>query len=131
MHDPRNSTALRQLADLGHQPDRPRWSWAIARLEPTGRLVLPVEARHALGVRAGHRTPLRGICQRVALVVRTDGSGALMAVDGRGRLLVPTWLRKGTAAAVVVGTRHDEPIVVVAPTAVLDALGDVLSGERR
>lgn len=36
MHDFRNSTALRQLADLGHEPDSPDWDWAIARLERPG-----------------------------------------------------------------------------------------------
>ncbi|MEY2402706.1 MAG: hypothetical protein QOD38_257 [Acidimicrobiaceae bacterium] len=131
MHDLRTSTALRQLADLGHQPDPPRWSWAIARLEPTGRLVLPREARVALDVRSRERNTVRGICHRVALVLQTGGAGAVMVVDGRSRLLVPTWLRTGTAAAVIVGTRHDVPIVVVAPTTTLDTLGDLLSGERR
>jgi hypothetical protein len=50
MHDPRTSTALRPLADPGHDPDPPRCTWAIARREPTGRLVLPTDARVALGV---------------------------------------------------------------------------------
>lgn len=131
MHDPRNSTALRQLSDLGHAPEPPRWAWAIARLEPTGRLVLPVEARAALDVRAGHRTPVRGVCHRVALVLLLDDAGAAFVVDGRGRLLIPAWLRTGTASEVVVGTRNDSSLVVIAPTTTLDTLGDVLSGERR
>jgi len=126
----RTSTALRQLADLGHQPDPPRWSWAIARLEPTGRLVLPVEARLALGLTAGQRTTVRGICHRVALVLDADGAGAAFVIDSRGRLLVPAWLRAGTASAVVVGTRQDPALVLVAPTTTLDTLGDLLAGER-
>ena len=84
----RTSTALRQLADLGHQPDPPRWSWAMARLEPTGRLVLPLEARDALHIAAGDRNTVRGICHRDALVM-------------------------------------------IAPTATLDTMGDLLGGDRR
>lgn len=131
MPDPRTSTALRQLNDLSHQPDPPRWAWAIARLEPTGPLVLPVEARRALGVRTKERTPVRGVCHRTALVLQADVSGAAFVVDGRGRLLVPAWLRTGTLAAVVVGTRLDPVLVVIAPTRALDTLGDLLAGARR
>jgi hypothetical protein len=61
MHDLRNSTALRQLTDLGHESDPPEWVWAVTRLEPSGRLLRPVDARDALG--AGpplrERSPLR------------------------------------------------------------------------
>ena len=131
MHDPRTSSALRQLNDLGHDPDPPRWAWTIGRLEPTGRLVLPVEARRALGVRTNERTVVCGVCHRTALVLQVDVSGAAFVVDGRGRMLVPAWLRKGTADAVVVGTRTEPPLVVIALTTTLDALGDLLSGERR
>lgn len=131
MHDPRNSTALRQLADLGHEPDPPRWAWAVARLDPKGRLLLPAEARLALGVRPGERTVVRGVCHRVALVLSAEGARALMSVEGRGRLVVPAWLRRGSASPMVVGTRSAPPMVVVAPTSVLDGLGDILSGESR
>ena len=55
MHDARTSTALRQLADLGRDPDPPGWHWGIARAEVTGRLVLPAEARAARGATTGHR----------------------------------------------------------------------------
>jgi hypothetical protein len=48
MHDFRNSTALCQPTDLGREPDSPDWAWAVAHLEPSGRL-LPFEARAALG----------------------------------------------------------------------------------
>jgi hypothetical protein len=127
----RTSTALRQLNDFGHQPNPTRWSWAIARVEPTGRLLLPVEARAVLGARAGRRTPLRGLCHRDALVLNVDEAGGAFVVDSRGRLLVPAWLRTGTAAPVVVGTRIDAALVLIAPTATLDPIGDLLSGTRR
>lgn len=45
MPDLGKSSALRQLTDLGHLPGPPDWVWAVARLEPSGRLLLPVEAR--------------------------------------------------------------------------------------
>ncbi len=91
----RNSTALRQLADLGPDPGPSPWAWAIVRLDPKGRVVLPPDARLALGVPSGMQTSVHGICHRVALVLSPDGAGAAMTVDSRGRLGLPTWLRRG------------------------------------
>jgi hypothetical protein len=87
MHDPRNSTALRQLANHGTDPDPPRWLWGVVRPDPEGRLRLPAEARRALRFRPAHRHQVRGICHRVALVVRVEGPGAALVVD----ILVHTW----------------------------------------
>lgn len=131
MRDPRTSTALRLLADLGTDPDPPRWAWAIARLEPTGRIVLPAEARDALGAGVGERCAVRGICHRVALTLRPDGAGAPMTVDGRGRVRVPAWLRRPGVDALLVGTHRSVAVVVVAPATVLHGLGDALVGESR
>ena len=131
MHDPRTSTALRQLTDLGADPDPSRWAWAIARVEGTGRIVLPTEARAALGAHAGERLAVAGVCNRVALVVRPDGAGAPLTVDGRGRLRVPAWLRRVDATMLLIGTHAAAATVLVAPTHVLDGLGDVLVGESR
>ena len=44
MRDLRNSTALRQLADLGPDPGPSPWAWAVVRVDPKGRIVLPAEA---------------------------------------------------------------------------------------
>jgi len=96
MHDPRTSTALRQLTDLGQGADPPRWHWGIARLEATGRFVLPAEARTALGAIPGKSTPVRAAGSRVALVLRTTGAGAALAVDGRGRLRLPVRPRRAS-----------------------------------
>lgn len=52
-----------------------------------------------------------------------------MTVDGRGRLYVPVWLRRGHGTWLIVGTQAATSIVVVAPTSMLDALGDQLAGE--
>ena len=128
MHDPRNSTALRQLADLGPDPDPPRWRWGIVRPDPEGRLRLPAEARRALRFRPGHRHHVRGICHRFALVARVDDAGASLVVDSRGRLTLPVWLRRGTDRALVVGSDAAATTVVVAPIAVLDRLGELLAG---
>lgn len=131
MRDPRNSTALRQLADLGIDPEPPRWEWAIVRVDPKGRVVLPAEARLALGATPGGRSAVRGVCHRVALVLSPDGAGAAMSVDARGRLRIPEWLRQGPPTSMVVGTRGGTPVVVVAWTTVLDGLGDLLLGQPR
>lgn len=45
MRDLRTSTALHQLADLGPDPGLPRWAWAVVRLDPKGRVVLPADTR--------------------------------------------------------------------------------------
>ena len=125
--------ALRQLADLGRDPDPPGWEWGIARVEATGRLVLPAEARAALGATTGRPSPVRGGCNRVALVLRSDGAGAVIAADRRGRLRLPVWLRRAAAGSgsLLVGTRLGRPMVVIASTGVLDGLGDALAGEPR
>ncbi|HET6953412.1 MAG TPA: hypothetical protein VFI47_23745 [Acidimicrobiales bacterium] len=133
MHDPRTRTALSHLADLGHTPEPPRWHWGIARLDPIGRIVLPGQAHAALGLTVEQPCLVQGVCYRVALVLRTCGGGAAVTVDGRGRLRLPAWLRRSGAASrsLPVGARCDAPLVVVAPTTVLDGLGDVLAGESR
>ena len=120
----RTSTALRQLPELGCDPPEPRWRWAVVRVELTSRIVLPADAREVLGTAVA----VRGWCNRVALVITPDGPGAEVAIDGRGRLRLPTWLRDGEHAAggVLVGTRNDPAAVVVAPTGVLDAVGNLL-----
>ena len=128
MRDLRNSTALRQLADLGTDPGPSPWAWAVVRVDPKGRVVLPADARIALGAPPGRQTSVHGICHRVALVLSPDDAGAEMGVDTRGRLGLPAWLRRGPATAMVVGTRGDRPLVVVAPASVLDAVGDLLTG---
>ena len=131
MHDPRTSTALRQLADLSTTPGPSAWVWAVARPDPEGRLRLPAAARHALGVRSGHQREVRGICHRVALVVTPAGTGTSLVVDSRGRLTIPVWLRRGADRSLVIGVDHTAPIVVIAPVAVLDGVGNLLAGGPR
>jgi hypothetical protein len=128
MPDLRTSAALRQLHDLCPGPHKARWRWAVARVEPTSRIILPAEARAILGVVG----TARGTCNRVAFLLRPDGPGAEVAIDGRGRVRLPAWLRAAAHATggVLVGTRRSPAVVVVAPTSVFDGVGDLLVGDR-
>jgi bifunctional DNA-binding transcriptional regulator/antitoxin component of YhaV-PrlF toxin-antitoxin module len=108
-----------------------RWSLAIVTIERTGRVALPAAARAAVAGRESLRVSARG---EVALL-RRGGGGRAVAVDGRGRIVVPRWLR--TAAEpdgtllVGIGTDHDgEPIVLLAPPRLLDGFADAVVGER-
>ncbi len=82
----------------------------------------------ALEAGPGDRAEVRGVCRRAALVLRADGGGRRMAVDGRGRLYVPAWLRRQNGEELVVGTHIATSIVVVMSPSWLDALGDELAG---
>ena len=80
MHDLRNSTALRQLTDLGgHEPDPPDWVWAVAparaQRPPAAARRGPRRARHhCAGSRRRHRdVPRRGAGAPVVGTRPTDG----------------------------------------------------------
>jgi hypothetical protein len=62
-------------------------------------------------------------------VLRPDGSGRRVHVDARGRLYVPTWLRRlvGERGPVVASARWPGlQAVVVAPAGALDTLADAV-----
>ena len=102
-------------------------------VDPAGRVGLPPAARRVLGAETCGVTA-RAVARGSGLVVRPGGAGAPITVDRRGRLSVPVWWRRACvpAGAVAVATRAGEsPLVVLAPTGVLDGLADVLVGERR
>jgi hypothetical protein len=128
MPDPRTSPALRRLAAIGRAPDPPSWTWAVVRLEPCGRLLLSPEARVVLGARPGDVLDVRGLCGPTALALQPAGRGRAITIDRRGRIYVPAWLRQ--RPSYLIGTRADPATVVIAPTTVLDDLGDDLAGER-
>lgn len=111
------------------KPCPPRWRWVIVRLDAEGRVCLPGNALVVLGAAADERAVVRGTCNRVGLVLHRDGAAPL-SVDSRGRVLVPVWLRRaaGESGSVVVGTRTEDHLVLVAPVAVLDGLGNMLVG---
>ncbi len=128
MPDFRTSTALRQLADLGHERTPSRWSWAIARYEPGGRVRLPAGALAAVGFLPGDRLDVWGVCNRVALVVQPDGPGGRIVIDVQGRLPLPAWLRRGPDRSLLIGTDPATSTLVIAPAGVLDGFGPLLTG---
>ncbi len=132
MPDTRTSTALRQLSDLGREPEPSRWSWAVRNYEPGGRIRLPVGARTAIGHRRGERLVVHGLCQRVGLViVADDDDGARLVIDPEGRLMLPAWLRRGAERSLLIGSDSDASTVLIAPVNVLDAVGELLIGRSR
>ena len=131
MHDLRTSTAIRQLADLDDGPDPPTWSWAVVALEPSGRVRLPTAACAALDAQLGHSVEVKGVCRSDVLVVPSAGAGRQLMIDGRGRLYVPAWMRRGDETWMIVGTHHVDRVVVLAAPAVFDRVGDALIGASR
>jgi bifunctional DNA-binding transcriptional regulator/antitoxin component of YhaV-PrlF toxin-antitoxin module len=108
-----------------------RWSFAVVTIECTGRLILPAAARTAFERRDSLGLSARG---EVALLTG-DAAGSAVAVDGRGRLVVPRWLRAAAepdaSLLVGTGTGHVEgPVVLLAPTRLLGGFADAMVGER-
>ena len=114
--------------------------WAVMTPDPEGRVGLPPVARRALGAGTGGvavRAAARGAVLALRVARDGNGAGAPLVVDGRGRVPLPAWWRRACAGgACAVATRTaarvgEAPLVVLAPTGVLDGLADVLVGERR
>ena len=108
-------------------------------LDSEGRAGLPPVARRAVGVGAAGAT-VRAVARGPVLVLRADrdgdGAGAPLVVDGRGRVPLPAWWRPAcTGGACAVATRTagagEAPLILLAPTGMLDGLADVLVEERR
>jgi hypothetical protein len=120
--------ALGRLRRLGAAAEPARWQHWVIEMERTGRVTLPAAARCV----AEGLTVLRATSRDDALVLRRDGLGAPTQLDGRGRLLVPVWLRRAaerTRSVLVAARRPDAAVVVIAPTSVLDGAVDELCGE--
>ena len=99
----------------------PQWQHWIVAVEPTGRITLPSRARQVLG--SGYC--VQAVTREGMLVLHQSDGGASLAIDRRGRLILPAWFRTPAlspgsvlVAARAVGT----PAVVVAPTGVLEAI---------
>ena len=99
--------ALGRLAALSDTARAPaRWGHWICHLDDTGRVALPVLAR-AVGDGAGLvRVSSRGD----AVVLRRERVGAPTALDARGRVRLPGWLRArvGVGGALVVAARRPD-----------------------
>lgn len=107
------------------------WSFAIVALERDGRVALPPSARAVVAAWASPRALTRG----EFVLLRPGDAGRPVRIDGRGRLVVPYWLRDaaGPAASLFVGTRRepdDKPIVLLAPPRLLAGFADALVEER-
>jgi hypothetical protein len=92
-------------------------------VEQTGRITLPPEARHVLGTESCAPAATRG----GMLVLHEHGAGVGLAIDLRGRLILPAWLRspaRSSGPVLVAARAVGTPIVVVALT---DVLEDIVS----
>lgn len=106
-----------------------RWRHWIVGVDCRGRITLPTDARLMLDEPMG----LRAVSRELALLLRSDSVvGAEVRLDGRGRLMLPAWLRRLTdsSRAVLVAARWpDVSLVVISPVSALDALADTAAGE--
>jgi DNA-binding transcriptional regulator/RsmH inhibitor MraZ len=99
----------------------PKWQHWIIAVEPTGRITLPSGARQVLGSGSCAQAVTR---DGVLVLHRRDG-GASLAIDRRGRLVLPAWLRtpaRSSGSVVVAARASGVPAVVVAPTDVLEGI---------
>jgi hypothetical protein len=102
--------------------DRPvsQWQHWIVAVEPTGRITLPSGARQVLG----YGSYVQAVTREGMLVLHRRDGGASLAIDRRGRLILPAWLRTParSSGSVLVATRAVGTPAVVGPTGVLDAI---------
>jgi bifunctional DNA-binding transcriptional regulator/antitoxin component of YhaV-PrlF toxin-antitoxin module len=99
-------------------------------VESIGRITLPASARALLGDRQTAQALSRGC----ALVMKRGGTGAAVVVDRRGRVVLPSWLRRATrvSTAVLLSACHVEGgVIVVVPATELDAIVERAAGEAR
>ena len=121
----------RLFGDEDDVGDALRWSFAIVTIERAGRVTLPAVARTAVEGPVVLRLSSRG---EVALL-RDGGGGRPVAVDGRGRVVVPCWLRDAAdpTGSLLVGTGtgpDGEPVVLFAPLRLLCGFADAMVGDR-
>jgi DNA-binding transcriptional regulator/RsmH inhibitor MraZ len=118
------------LRELEVEPGPSEWQHWIVAVENIGRISLPVSARRALGTSGS----VQAVSRDRMLVLHTDGPGASLPMDQRGRLVLPAWFRGAvrSSGSVLVGVRSTEPpTVVLAPIGILDALMSSVVAEVR
>jgi hypothetical protein len=64
-------------------------------------------------------------------VITPDRGGALLTIDPWGRIMLPTWVRRGAERSLLIGADLDASRLVIAPTSVLDSVGELLVGGPR
>ena len=98
-----------------------QWQHWIVAVEPTGRITLPSGARHVLG----SDSCAQAVTREGMLVLHQRDGGASLAIDRRGRLILPAWLRspaRSSGSVLVAARAVGTPAVVVAPTDVLEGI---------
>jgi DNA-binding transcriptional regulator/RsmH inhibitor MraZ len=99
----------------------PQWQHWIVAVEPTGRITLPSGARQVLG----SGSSAQPVTREGMLVLHRQDGGASLAIDRRGRLILPAWLRTpalSSGSVLVAARAAGTPAVVVAPTDVLEGI---------
>jgi DNA-binding transcriptional regulator/RsmH inhibitor MraZ len=99
----------------------PQWQHWIVAVEPTGRITLPPVARQVLG----SGSFVQAVTREGMLVLHRRDGGAILAIDRRGRLILPAWLRipaRSSGSVLVAARAAGTPAVVVTPADVLEAI---------
>jgi DNA-binding transcriptional regulator/RsmH inhibitor MraZ len=118
------------LAELGSEPRVPQWRHWIVGVEPIGRITLPADARHLLGT----EVLVQAVSRERMLVLRRAGVGASLPIDGRGRLILPAWLRGAarSSGSVLVSARSAAiPTVLLAGTGLLEDLASHVAADAQ
>jgi hypothetical protein len=90
-------------------------------VEPTGRITLPSGAHQVLGFESWAQAATKD----GMLVLHHQGVGASLAIDRRGRLILPAWLRaraRLSGSVLIAAGALFTPTVVLVSTAVLEDL---------
>jgi DNA-binding transcriptional regulator/RsmH inhibitor MraZ len=98
-----------------------QWQHWIVAVELTGRITLPSGARHVLG----SGSCAQAVTREGMLVLHQRDGGASLAIDRRGRLILPAWLRspaRSSGSVLVAARAVGTPAVVVASTDVLERI---------
>jgi len=112
---------LSLLRDLDAERPIAQWQHSIVAVEPTGRITLPSGARQVLG----SGSCAQAVTREGMLVLHRRDGGASLAIDRRGRLILPAWLRtpaRSSGSVLVAARAVGTPAVVVAPTGVLEGI---------
>ena len=118
---PAARTALSLLCERDGGRHVPQWRHWVVGAEPTGRITLPPGARQVLGSESSAQAVSRG----GMLVLHHGGVGASLPIDGRGRLILPAWLRgaaRSSGSVLVAARAASTPAVVLATTDLLEDL---------
>ncbi len=118
------------LVELGSEPQVPQWRHWTVGVEPIGRITLPAGVRHLLGT----EVLVQAVSRERMLVVRRGGVGTDLAIDRRGRLVLPAWFRGMTrlSGSVLVSARSAAiPTVVLGGTGLLEDLVSHVAAEAQ